>query len=76
MTFSPSEHAIYLDLIAKTKGVEAAQAYFDYLDPNFDNMYPREKNWPAYQKLWDWHLKDYPVTALVNSDNEEACYST
>ncbi|KFK44761.1 hypothetical protein AALP_AA1G299600 [Arabis alpina] len=65
MKFSPYEHAVYLDLIANTKGVKAAKAYFNYIDPNFNKMDTREKNWPAFQKLWDWHLKDYPVMGLV-----------
>ncbi|KFK30785.1 hypothetical protein AALP_AA6G025600 [Arabis alpina] len=32
--FSASDHAIRLDLIAKTKGLEAAESYFNKLDPS------------------------------------------
>ncbi|VVA89717.1 unnamed protein product [Arabis nemorensis] len=37
MGFSVSDHAIRLDLIAKTKGLEAAERYFHSLDPSTKN---------------------------------------
>ncbi|KAG7595560.1 Pentatricopeptide repeat [Arabidopsis suecica] len=37
MTFSVSDHAIRLDLIAKTKGLEAAENYLNNLDPSAKN---------------------------------------
>ncbi|CAH2047206.1 unnamed protein product [Thlaspi arvense] len=37
MTLSVSDHAIRLDLIAKTKGLEAAENYFNNLDPYAKN---------------------------------------
>lgn len=37
MTLSIADHAIRLDLIAKTKGLEAAESYFNGLDPSTKN---------------------------------------
>lgn len=37
IAFSGSDHAIRLDLIAKTKGLEAAENYFNSLDPSTKN---------------------------------------
>lgn len=37
MTLSVSDHAIRLDLIAKTQGLEAAENYFSSLDPSAKN---------------------------------------
>lgn len=64
MTFSSSHHATFLDLIAKTRGITTAVAYFHYIDPNFNNMDPRAKNWPAYQKLADWIEQDFANSGL------------
>uniref|UniRef100_A0A1J3CE03 Pentatricopeptide repeat-containing protein, mitochondrial n=1 Tax=Noccaea caerulescens TaxID=107243 RepID=A0A1J3CE03_NOCCA len=38
IVFSSSDHAIRLDLIAKTKGLEAAESYFNSLDPSTKNQ--------------------------------------
>nr|VDC91970.1 unnamed protein product [Brassica oleracea] len=37
IAFTGSDHAIRLDLIAKTKGLEAAESYFNTLDPSSKN---------------------------------------
>ncbi|CAE6141351.1 unnamed protein product [Arabidopsis arenosa] len=38
IVFTGSDHAIRLDLIAKTKGLEAAETYFDSLDASIKNQ--------------------------------------
>ncbi|KFK43459.1 hypothetical protein AALP_AA1G128000 [Arabis alpina] len=40
MTFSPSDLELYLRVILKVEGLDAAQDCFDKVDPNFDNMDP------------------------------------
>ncbi|KAJ6390374.1 hypothetical protein OIU77_024565 [Salix suchowensis] len=37
MNFSHVDHAVYLDLTAKTKGIAAAENYFDNLQPSVQN---------------------------------------
>jgi pentatricopeptide repeat protein len=37
MNFSHVDHAVYLDLTAKTKGIAAAENYFDNLPPSVQN---------------------------------------
>lgn len=51
MEFSPSELAVYVDLIAEVKGYPAAHAYFRKVDPTFKEWEPNPKNWPAHMKL-------------------------
>ncbi|XP_010492855.1 PREDICTED: pentatricopeptide repeat-containing protein At1g02370, mitochondrial-like isoform X2 [Camelina sativa] len=51
MSFSPSQLAVFLNIIAKTRGLDAAEAYFKKIDPNIDRMDTRSKNWPAYVTL-------------------------
>ncbi|XP_010453703.1 PREDICTED: pentatricopeptide repeat-containing protein At1g02370, mitochondrial-like [Camelina sativa] len=35
MSFSPKELQLFVGIIAKTKGLDAAEAYFKKVDPNF-----------------------------------------
>ncbi|CAH8383993.1 unnamed protein product [Eruca vesicaria subsp. sativa] len=54
MVFSPSQLELYVDLLGKVKGSAAASAYFNKVEPNFDEMDVDAKNWPAYVKVLDW----------------------
>lgn len=51
MEFSPSELAVYVDLIAQTKGIYAAEEYFNQVEPVFDRTNTRAKNWPAFASI-------------------------
>ena len=51
MEFSPSELAFFVDLIAKTKSLDAAKEYFNQVEPNFDRTNTRAKNWPAFATI-------------------------
>ncbi|KAL0654298.1 hypothetical protein Bca4012_096989 [Brassica carinata] len=54
MVFSPSQLELFVDLLGELKGAEAALAYFDKVEPNFDEMDAEAKNRPAYLKLLYW----------------------
>ncbi|KFK43327.1 hypothetical protein AALP_AA1G110300 [Arabis alpina] len=54
MIISPSELAIYVHLIFMIKGATTAQEYFEKVEPNFDNMDRKSKNWPAYKILMEF----------------------
>ncbi|XP_018463139.1 pentatricopeptide repeat-containing protein At1g02370, mitochondrial [Raphanus sativus] len=51
MVFSPSQLELYVDLLGKVKGHAAASAYFNKVEPNFDEMDVDAKNRPAYLKV-------------------------
>ncbi|KAJ0236954.1 hypothetical protein HA466_0252380 [Hirschfeldia incana] len=51
MKFSPSQLAHYVDYIDRVHGIRAALDYFESVDPDFDNMDYKAKNWPAYDFL-------------------------
>ncbi|CAH8306152.1 unnamed protein product [Eruca vesicaria subsp. sativa] len=51
MEFSPSELAFFVDLIAQTKGIDAAKEYFNQVEPVFDRTNTRAKNWPAFASI-------------------------
>ncbi|CAH8346380.1 unnamed protein product [Eruca vesicaria subsp. sativa] len=48
MEFSPTELALFVDLICQTKGIKVAQEYFNKVEPVFDRTNTRAKNWPAF----------------------------
>lgn len=48
MTFSPSELALFVDLIGKSKGARASLDYLEKVDPGLDKCDIHAKNWPAY----------------------------
>ncbi|VVA94121.1 unnamed protein product [Arabis nemorensis] len=50
MTLSASQHGVHVDLIAKTKGLAAAENYFNNLDPC-------AKNHSTYRKLLKWYCR-------------------
>lgn len=63
MVFSPSQLEIYVDLLGKVKGDAAASAYFNKVEPNFDEMDVDAKNRPAYLKVLHWfHVADQSRT--------------
>ena len=43
-----------LDLLGELKGAEAASAYFDKVEPKFDEMDAYAENSPAYLKVLHW----------------------
>ncbi|WZZ83706.1 hypothetical protein YC2023_104278 [Brassica napus] len=43
-----------LDLLGELKGAEAASAYFDKVEPKFDEMDADAENRPAYLKVLHW----------------------
>lgn len=52
MTFSPSQLELYVELIAKSKGLKPALDFFYKVEPHFNNMAgAAAKNWPAYSKI-------------------------
>ncbi|XP_019084192.1 PREDICTED: pentatricopeptide repeat-containing protein At1g02370, mitochondrial-like [Camelina sativa] len=52
MSFSPKELQLFVGIIAKVKGLDAAEAYFKKVDPNFKQGDPaRSKNYPAFARL-------------------------
>ncbi|RID48738.1 hypothetical protein BRARA_I05227 [Brassica rapa] len=57
MVFSPSQLELFVDLLGELKGAEAALAYFDKVEPNFDEMDAEAKNRPAYLKLLSTRLR-------------------
>ncbi|KAF2607952.1 hypothetical protein F2Q68_00043795 [Brassica cretica] len=51
MEFSPSELAVYVDLICQTKGIDVAEECFNQVEPVFDRTNTRAKNWPAFASI-------------------------
>ncbi|CAL9214555.1 unnamed protein product [Arabidopsis halleri] len=51
MSFSTSELALFVNVIAKTKGLDDAHAYLKKVDPDCGRMDQPNKNWPAYVSL-------------------------
>ncbi|KAG7653920.1 hypothetical protein ISN44_As01g011370 [Arabidopsis suecica] len=51
MSFSTSELALFVDIIAKTIGLPTAHAYLKKVDPDCDRMHNPTENWPAFVSL-------------------------
>ncbi|CAF1969671.1 unnamed protein product [Brassica napus] len=54
MKFTPSQPATFVDFIDRVLGnmrIRAALDYFESVDPDFNNMDYKAKNWPAYDFL-------------------------
>uniref|UniRef100_A0A0D3D5Z3 Uncharacterized protein n=1 Tax=Brassica oleracea var. oleracea TaxID=109376 RepID=A0A0D3D5Z3_BRAOL len=51
MKFTPSQLATFVDFIDRVHSIRAALNYFESVDPDFDNMDYKAKNWPAYDFL-------------------------
>lgn len=71
MVFSPTELALYVDLIAKVKGFEAAEKFFNKVDPNFDIKNKKAKNWPAYLKLYSMYSSTDEDSSLEEEVSDE-----
>uniref|UniRef100_M4EMZ0 Pentatricopeptide repeat-containing protein n=1 Tax=Brassica campestris TaxID=3711 RepID=M4EMZ0_BRACM len=51
MKFTPSQLATFVDFIDRVHSIRAALDYFESVDPDFDNMDYKAKNWSAYDFL-------------------------
>ena len=51
MKFTPSQLATFVDYIYRVNSIRAALDYFESVDPDFDNMDYKAKNWSAYDFL-------------------------
>ncbi|KAF8112947.1 hypothetical protein N665_0058s0046 [Sinapis alba] len=67
MTLSVADHAIRLDLIAKTKGLEAAESYFNSLDPSTKN---HQSTYGALMNCYCVELKEEKAKAHFEKMDE------
>ncbi|CAE5957340.1 unnamed protein product [Arabidopsis arenosa] len=73
--FTPSEFALYIEILAKVKGLGCAFNYFKKADPDFNNLDHHARNWPAYATLarlhWE-HLRKAGLRPLTLSCDDES----
>ncbi|CAE5957292.1 unnamed protein product [Arabidopsis arenosa] len=73
--FTPSEFALYIEILAKVKGLGCAFNYFKKADPDFNNLDHHARNWPAYATLarlhWE-HLRKAGLRLLTLSCDDES----
>ncbi|CAL9231618.1 unnamed protein product, partial [Arabidopsis halleri] len=76
--FTPSEFALYIEILAKVKGLGCAFNYFKKADPDFNNLDHHARNWPAYATLarlhWE-HLRKAGLRPLTLSCDDESSES-
>ncbi|KAG7654052.1 hypothetical protein ISN44_As01g012690 [Arabidopsis suecica] len=73
--FTPSEFALYIEILAKVKGLGCAFNYFKKVDPYFNNQDHHAKNWPTYATLvrlhWE-HLRKAGLRPLTLSCDDKS----
>ncbi|CAL9214844.1 unnamed protein product [Arabidopsis halleri] len=74
--FTPSEFALYIEILAKVKGLGCAFNYFKKADPDFNNLDHHARNWPAYATLarlhWEHLRKKAGLRLLTLSCDDES----
>ncbi|CAL9214554.1 unnamed protein product [Arabidopsis halleri] len=73
MSFSTSELAVFVDVIAKTKGLDEAHAYLKKVDPDCDRMDQPNKNWPTYVDLLHLETELLEKRGLVRAVRRSRC---